>query len=184
VRAARDRGANVLVALRVARREDVARVLADIERRLPELKGVMHAAGILEDGVLEQQPWERFAAVFPAKLQGAWNLHALTQQADIDFFVMFSSVAAVTGSPGQGGYCAANACLDTRTKGSSGAVCSEIIFGNFADLVIALWGGIEFMINPYSLDTTGLTRINAAVYYDGGVVRPVSFAAMLDALAA
>ncbi len=77
-----------------------------------------------------------------------------------------------------------NACPDTLTKGSSGAVASAIIFGNFADLIMAFWGGIEFLVNPYSLDTTGMTRINAAVYYDGGVVRPVSFAAMLDALAA
>lgn len=81
-------------------------------------------------------------------------------------------------------YGVTNACPDTLTKGSSGAVCSAIIFGNFADLIIAFWGGIEFLINPYSLDTTGLTRINAAAYYDSGVVRPVSFAAMLDALAA
>lgn len=77
-----------------------------------------------------------------------------------------------------------NACPDTLTKGSSGAVASAIIFGNFSDLIVAFWGGIEFMINPYSLDTTGLTRINAAAYYDAGVVRPVSFSAMLDALAA
>jgi acyl transferase domain-containing protein len=113
LQAARDLGARVIVAQGdVAWREDVERVLADIARALPGLKGVVHAAGVLEDGVLEQQPWERFAAVFPAKLQGAWNLHALTEPVDLDFFVLFSSVAAVTGSPGQAGYCAANACLD------------------------------------------------------------------------
>lgn len=81
-------------------------------------------------------------------------------------------------------YGVTNACPDTLTKGSSGAACSAIIFGNFSDLIVGFWGGIEFLINPYSLDTTGLTRINAAAYYDSGVVRPVSFSAMLDALAA
>lgn len=81
-------------------------------------------------------------------------------------------------------YGVTNACPDTLTKGSASGTASAIIFGNFADLIVAFWGGIEFMLNPYSLDTTGLTRISAAAYYDAGVVRPVSFAAMLDALAA
>ena len=113
VRELRRQGARVAVEQGdVARREDVARVLAQIEASMPPLKGVVHAAGILEDGVLEQQPWDRFAAVFPAKVQGAWNLHKLTERASLDFFVLFSSVACVFGSPGQGNYAAANAFLD------------------------------------------------------------------------
>lgn len=69
-------------------------------------------------------------------------------------------------------------------KGSSGAVCSAIIFGNFQDLVIAQWGGIDIQVDPYTLATTGQVRILADTYYDAAVRRAGSFAAMLDALTA
>lgn len=72
----------------------------------------------------------------------------------------------------------------TLTKGSSGAVCSAIIFGNFADLVIAQWGGIDISVNPYIKDIEGLVRITADTYYDAAVRRAGSFAAMKDALTA
>jgi HK97 family phage major capsid protein len=82
------------------------------------------------------------------------------------------------------GYKLTNAAPSTLTKGASGAVLSAAIFGNFADYVIAQWGGIEFLVNPYTKDDLGLTRINAVVFYDGGVVRPASFAACVDMVAA
>lgn len=69
-------------------------------------------------------------------------------------------------------------------KGSSVDVCSAIIFGNFADLLVAQWGGLEFLVNPYSLDTTGLIRLNAWTFFDTLVRRAQSFAAMKDALTA
>lgn len=72
----------------------------------------------------------------------------------------------------------------TLVKGSSGSVCSAILFGNFADLVIAQWGGIDISVNPYIKDTEGLVRITADCYYDAAVRRAGSFAAMLDALTA
>jgi len=72
----------------------------------------------------------------------------------------------------------------TLTKGASNGVCSGIIFGNFADLVIAQWGGIDIQVNPYIKDTEGLVRITADVYYDAAVRRAASFAAMKDALTA
>jgi HK97 family phage major capsid protein/HK97 family phage prohead protease len=70
----------------------------------------------------------------------------------------------------------------TLTKGTSSGVCSAILFGNFADLVIGQWGGIDIQVNPYIKDTEGLVRITADVYYDAAVRRAGSFAAMLDAL--
>jgi acyl transferase domain-containing protein len=113
VRQLRKDGAQITVARGdVARREEIARVIDDIRKTMPALQGIVHAAGILEDGMLEQQSWDRFAAVFPAKVQGAWNLHALTEPMSLDFFILFSSVASVFGSPGQGNYAAANAFLD------------------------------------------------------------------------
>lgn len=73
---------------------------------------------------------------------------------------------------------------DNLTKGTSSGNASAIIFGNFADLVIAQWGGIDIQVNPYIKDTEGLVRITADVYYDAAIRRTGSFAAMKDALSA
>ena len=79
-------------------------------------------------------------------------------------------------------YYITNAVSSALTKSSTTGL-SAIFYGNWQDLWLAQWGGIEFLVNPYSKDDYGLTRINAAVYYDCNVVRPVSFSAMLDAIA-
>lgn len=78
----------------------------------PPLCGIFHAAGVLDDGGLLQQTPARFAQVLAPKVQGAWNLHTLTQAQPLDCFVLFSSAAALLGSKGQGSYAAANAFLD------------------------------------------------------------------------
>jgi HK97 family phage major capsid protein len=67
-------------------------------------------------------------------------------------------------------------------KGASGAVCSALIFGNFADLIIGMWGGLDLQVNPYSLDTTGAVRVTSFQDVDTVVRHPESFAAMQDAL--
>ncbi|MCA9126864.1 MAG: SDR family NAD(P)-dependent oxidoreductase [Planctomycetales bacterium] len=76
------------------------------------LKGVIHAAGVLDDVPLAQLNWDRFVPVLSPKVLGALNLHRLTKDQDLDFFVMFSSIASILGSPGQGNYATANAFLD------------------------------------------------------------------------
>jgi HK97 family phage major capsid protein len=68
------------------------------------------------------------------------------------------------------------------TKGTSSGVCSTIVFGNFSDLVIGMWGGLDIQVNPYSLDTSGAVRITAFQDVDTVVRQPASFAAMTDAL--
>lgn len=67
-------------------------------------------------------------------------------------------------------------------KGTSGAVCSAAIFGNFADLIIGMWGGLDIQVNPYSLDTKGAVRVTAFQDCDISVRHPESFAAMQDIL--
>ena len=106
-------GANVIVARAdMARREDVQRLLSEIAASHAPLRGIVHAAGVLDDGVLLQQEWERFARVMAPKIAGSWNLHTLTQDLPLDFFVLFSSASSVLGSPGQTNYAAANAFMD------------------------------------------------------------------------
>ncbi|MEG4584581.1 SDR family NAD(P)-dependent oxidoreductase [Microcoleus sp. MOSTC5] len=96
----------------VANPSDVARILAEIQASGISLRGIVHAAGVLDDGVLLQQNWERFTQVMSPKVEGAWNLHTLTQNLPLDFFVCFSSVTALLGTRGQGNYAAANAFMD------------------------------------------------------------------------
>ncbi|AGC45623.1 polyketide synthase [Myxococcus stipitatus DSM 14675] len=96
--------------------EDVARAMAVVDGAMPPLKGVMHAAGLLDDGVLLNLTEERFATVMAPKVLGAWNLHEATRQRPLDFFVLFSSAAALLGSPGQGNYASANAFLDALAQ--------------------------------------------------------------------
>lgn len=70
------------------------------------------------------------------------------------------------------------------TKGTTGTNLSAIIFGNFIDLVMAQWSGIEFIVDDLTQATTGMIRLHAAIYYDGGVQRPESFAAATDVVTA
>jgi len=100
------------LALDVTARADVAAALLDLQATLPPLGGIVHAAGVLDDGVMVRLDWPRFAAVLGPKVLGAWHLHQLTRHLALDFFVCFSSVASVLGSPGQANYAAANAFMD------------------------------------------------------------------------
>ncbi|MBF2050487.1 MAG: SDR family NAD(P)-dependent oxidoreductase [Elainella sp. C42_A2020_010] len=103
----------VTAAVDVADRSQLAQCLTDLESSLPPLGGIIHAAGVLDDGMLHQQTWEKFAAVLRPKLLGAWNLHQLTQTQPLDFYVLFSSATALLGAPGQANHVAANIFLDS-----------------------------------------------------------------------
>ncbi len=90
----------------------VARLLETIAQTLPPLKGIFHAAGVLDDAMLRQQTWSRFEHVLAPKVTGAWHLHTHTRHLPLDLFVMFSSGSSLFGSPGQANYAAANTFLD------------------------------------------------------------------------
>nr|QEO74260.1 Beta-ketoacyl synthase [uncultured bacterium] len=111
--ALRERGADVRVSRGdVSREQDIARALREAEAHGAPLKGVVHAAGVLDDRVLAQTTWESCQRVFAPKVDGAWNLHRATRDRDLAFFICFSSAASILGSPGQGNYAAANEFLD------------------------------------------------------------------------
>ena len=133
-------GAQVLsVKADIAEEGQVARVLAELAESMPPLRGIIHAAGLLDDGILLQLDHQRFASVLAPKMQGAWNLHTLTRKAPLDFFVLFSSAASLFGSPGQGNYVAANAFLDALAhyRRGMGLTAVSINWGPWAEIGLA-----------------------------------------------
>lgn len=92
--------------------EDVVRILAEVERTMPPLRGIIHSAGVLDDGMLLQQDWSRFETVMAPKVTGTWHLHSLTRHMPLDFFVLFSSGVSLLGSAGQANHASANAFMD------------------------------------------------------------------------
>ncbi len=87
--------------------------LSDLSARINgSLRGIIHTAGVLDDGMMMEQSAQRFKTVMAPKIQGTWNLHQLTQSIPLDFFVCFSSMTSVIGAIGQANYAAANAFMD------------------------------------------------------------------------
>ncbi len=127
-------GASVRIeACDVAERAQVQRLLGQVDAEHP-LRGVVHAAGALDDGVIESLSPTHLDRVLAPKLDAAWHLHELTAQLDLRAFVLFSSAAGVFGNPGQGNYAAANVFLDAlaahrRGRGLSGL---SIAWGRWA----------------------------------------------------
>lgn len=135
--ALRAAGAEVTVAQGdVTKADSVAAVLAGIGASMPPLRGVVHAAGTVDDAILARLDAAQLREVMAPKVQGAWNLHTLTADAPLDFFVLFSSAASVLGSPGAANYGAANAFLDALAwhRRAAGRPALSVNFGPWAGL--------------------------------------------------
>jgi myxalamid-type polyketide synthase MxaB len=140
VRDLEHRGARVFVErLDVSKPGDVRKLFERIDRGMPPLRGIVHAAGVLDDGALQEQSWRRFASVAEPKVDGTWNLHQATLDRPLDFFVGFSSVASVLGSAGQANYASANAAMDAilNFRASRGLPALSINWGPWAEAGMA-----------------------------------------------
>jgi acyl transferase domain-containing protein/thioesterase domain-containing protein/acyl carrier protein len=165
-------------------RDAVAGLLARVPGDTP-LTGVVHTAGVLDDGVTESLTPERVDAVMRPKADAAWHLHELTQDASLDTFVLFSSAAAAFGSAGQANYAAANAFLDglaarRRTEGRPGV---SLAWGPWAD-ASGMTGQLSDLDRSRMArgGVTPLTAGEGLALLDQSVVRdqPMLVAARLD----
>ena len=105
----------------------------------PAIRGVVHAAGVLQDGLLLQLDGAAMNKVLRPKMVGGWILHRLLREAPLDFFVVFSSAGSLIGQPGQGNYAAANSFLDALAhhRKAQGLPALSINWGAWAELGFA-----------------------------------------------
>ncbi|WP_405162985.1 SDR family NAD(P)-dependent oxidoreductase [Nocardia sp. NBC_01499] len=144
----------------VADRSQLAVLLDSLER---PLTAVVHAAGVLDDGVVESLSPEQLARVMRPKVDAAWHLHELTAGMELSAFVLFSSVAALIGSPGQANYAAANAALDALAfkRRAAGLVGCSLAWGLWADAT-GMTGGLELA----RLERMGVGALSAGLGFD------------------
>ncbi|MFA5710024.1 sulfolipid-1 biosynthesis phthioceranic/hydroxyphthioceranic acid synthase [Mycolicibacterium sp.] len=116
--------------------EAVARVVAAATETGLPLRGVLHAAAVVEDATLTNITDELLGRDWTPKTEGAWNLHAATASQPLDWFCVFSSAAALVGSPGQGAYAAANSWVDAfvHWRRAQGLPATAIAWGAWSEI--------------------------------------------------
>ncbi|MEZ5022099.1 MAG: type I polyketide synthase [Chitinophagales bacterium] len=137
------KGANIHIEKAdVSSKTDLEKIVNAISSEQP-LKGIMHLAGILDDSAVSNLAQEQFERVLKPKVNGAWHLHELTKDLDLDFFVLFSSSAGLFGSPGQAAYVAANTFLDALAafRKNNGLEALSINWGTVSDIGLAAEAG-------------------------------------------
>jgi benzoate-CoA ligase family protein len=173
-----------LAACDVAERGELEQLLDSVAAEQP-LTAVVHAAGVIDDGVIGSLTAERIDRTLRAKADAAWHLHELTERLPLRAFVLFSSAAGVLGGPGQGNYAAANAFLDAlaayrRARGLAG---TSIAWGLW-EAVSELTGALE-AIDRSRLARSGVRTLaseRGLELFDAAlrVPEPLVFAAPLD----
>jgi len=128
-----------VAAVDVSDREALKALFDEINVRMPAVRGIFHLAGVRDDGAILELDASRLGAVMSPKVWGALNLHQLTRDLPLDFFVMFSSAASVLGSPGQANYIAANSFMDalSHQRRVEGKKSISINWGPWADIGMA-----------------------------------------------
>ena len=163
-----------------ADRAALAGLLASVPEGRP-LTGVVHAAGVLDDGVTGSLTAERVAAVMRPKADAAWHLHELTAHLDLDSFVLFSSGAATFGNAGQGNYAAGNEFLDALAgrRRAMGLPATSLAWGLWADasgmtghLDGAAWARMAGGAMAALAAEEGLALLDAAMSRDEALLVP------------
>ncbi len=144
----------------VSEAASLATALRTLPPNFPPVRGIVHAAGVLEDRLIRDLDSTSLQIPMMPKVDGAWHLHELTKEWDIDFFLLFSSIASVLGSPGQANYSAANGFLDAFAvwRRSQGLPATVINWGPWAESGMAAKEGIS-----RSLEARGLRLLPPAL---------------------
>ncbi len=153
----------------VADVDALRKTLAEIRHEMPAIRGVVHAAMVVDDGLINDLDAERIARVLAPKLGGADNLDRLTRSDPVELFLMFSSATTVLGATGQGSYVAANTALEAlaRRRRADGLPAAAIALGPIADA--------GYLARSKSVGDALARRLGAV---------PLSAAASLDSLPA
>ncbi|MGW7279791.1 SDR family NAD(P)-dependent oxidoreductase [Streptomyces sp. NPDC054844] len=150
----------------VTRLEDVRRLVATAEERFGTVTGVMHTAGVVEDGLLITKTGDSVRRVLGPKFDGARNLDLATADRPLDYLVLFSSTSAVLGSIGTTDYTAANAYMDSFAAWRDGLVRRGERRGRSVAVNWPLWDDGGMRINPaveaQVLESTGLVPLKTA----------------------
>jgi myxalamid-type polyketide synthase MxaE and MxaD len=156
----RDMDVEVVIApADVSDSSQLKKVFDKIEQEMLPLRGVIHAAGILDDGSLLNLNAERMKKVMASKVSGTWNLHHATMDISLDFFVLFSSAVSVLGSPGQGNYAAACSYLDAlaHLRHQMELPATSINWGPWAEVGLAAKATEK--LNEHNASTQHLVKV-------------------------
>lgn len=134
-------------------RDALEALLATVRAEMPPTAGIMHAATVIDDALIVDLSPERFPFVMGPKVEGTWNLYAATAKDELDFMVLFSSIAAVYSQPGHGSYASANAFMDSfaRYARSKGRNVSSINWGGWDGIGLTRETGTARSVSGYGL---------------------------------
>ena len=158
------------------------KLVVEIEQSMPVLRGVMHAAAVIDDALISNLSASRFGAVFGPKITGTWHLHQVMMGRKLDFFVMFSSFASIFPQPGHGSYSAANSFMDSFAsyRRSLGLAAMSINWAGWLGMGLARESGTSRTIEAYESEGFGSFDREEALQLLGRALRanPVQTAAV------
>ena len=156
IRRLKESGTQITVAIcDVANHSQLSDILNEIQRTAFPLRGIFHLAGVLKEEPILNQNYDDFAEIMSPKVEGTWNLHLLTKEIPLDYFVLFSSISTLWGSRGTGGYAAANSFLDgiAHYRKALGLSALSINWGTWSQVGAALRYNMEERLSGLGFDS-------------------------------
>lgn len=179
-----EQGTKVFVhACDVTNNSAVTTLIQEMDKILPPLTGVLHAAAVFDDQLLDQLGTQGIKSVVQPKLQGAWNLHRATQAIPLKYFVLYSSITTTIGNPGQANYVAANTGLEglAAMRQQMGLPATCIAWGPIGDAGYltrneAIKNSLEQRLGKPPLTTAeALQQLDRALRDNTSLVIPANF---------